>query len=261
MKLNKFKKIIRTITSLLLITSLIILNSCAFYQIQSAGTENLSNSQNLIGFDNQIVALYKPYKDSIEKEMNKVIAISDRELVKGKPESFLTNMIADLLLEEGKRIATEKNWNFNPDLSYQNYGGLRIPLPKGEITTGNIYELMPFENEVVFLNLSGNQLSELFDHLAARGGDSVAGVKFGIKEGKAVNILIGEKPLDPGKTYWLVTNDYVADGGDGLTVLGQRLNYKSGGETIRDVIIKHLEKKSEGGARISPSLDGRIYIE
>ena len=261
MELNKFKKMKRTITNLLLITLLVISNSCSVYHLQSVSTKNLTNNQDLVSSDNQIITLYTPFKDSIDKEMQKVIAISETELVKGKPESYLTNFISDLLLEEGKRISAEKKWNFIPDVSYQNYGGLRVPLPKGEITIGNIYELMPFENEIVFLNLTGIQMTVFLDQIAAKGGDSVSGVKFGIKGGKAVHVLINGAPPDPEKTYWLVTNDYVAEGGDEQSVLTQRLQFEGSGEKIRDVIIKNLEKKMAGGIRISPVLDGRIYNE
>ena len=58
----------------------------------------------MYGIDNQIVRLSKPYKDSLDRQMRKVMNVSEVELVKGKPESLFTNIIGDLLLEKGEEI-------------------------------------------------------------------------------------------------------------------------------------------------------------
>ncbi len=193
--------------------------------------------------------------------MSKVISVSETEMVKDKPESSLTNFLADLLLAEGKEETKKSGLDFQPDISYFNYGGIRTSLPEGELTVGKIYELMPFENEMVFLKLSGSQLQEFLNAVAEKGGDSVGGVRFLISDKKAVQVKINGEPLNPETGYWLVTNDYVAGGGDGLEILTHRKELVKSGEKIRDVIISFMEKKQQNGEKITAKPDGRIKYE
>ncbi|WP_372948850.1 5'-nucleotidase C-terminal domain-containing protein [Mariniphaga sp.] len=218
-------------------------------------------SDSITQLDSELVSLYLPYKNILEKDMSRVIAVSAEEMVKNRPESSLTNFLADLLLVEGKKIATEMGKNFQPAISYYNYGGIRTFLPEGEITIGKIFELMPFENELVFLELSGTQVQEFLNIIAEKGGDSVGGVRFKISENNAENVEVAGKSLSDKEHYWLVTNDYVAEGGDGLEIFTKRKNFVAGNIKIRDVIMVHLEKKLEKGQKISSKPDGRISYE
>ncbi len=211
--------------------------------------------------DSQIVRFYLPYKEMIEAEMNEVIGDSESEMIKDKPESLLTNFLADLLLEEGSMYCKSSNSDFKPQISYFNYGGIRSFLPKGEITVRNVYELMPFENEMVFLNLKGKDVQAFLDIIAAKGGDSVGGARFIISKNKAKDILVEGEKLDVTRDYWLVTNDYIAGGGDNMDVLLNRLKIVNSGEKIRDLIINHLREMSVDGEKISVKTDGRIINE
>ena len=252
----------RTITYTLLITCVLLLNSCGthFSKI-SYSTENLIVSDSLNTMDTEVVEIYLPYKNILEKDMNRVISVSETEMVKDKPESKLTNFLADLLLEEGKKVAKERELDVNPEISFFNYGGIRTYLPKGKITVGNIFELMPFENEMVYLQLTGSQVQQFLDVVAASGGDSVGGVRFVILGGKARNPKIGAIPLENDKLYWIVTNDYVAAGGDDLDVFTKRLNIIDSGEKIRDVIIAYMEDQQKNGEILEAEKDGRISYE
>jgi 2',3'-cyclic-nucleotide 2'-phosphodiesterase (5'-nucleotidase family) len=126
---------------------------------------------------------------------------------------------------------------------------------------GKIFELMPFENEMVFLQLSGDQIQEFLNQIAKKGGDSLGGARFIISNEKAKDITINGTQLDLNEKYWLVTNDYVAEGGDGLDVFTRRLQIVKSGRKIRDVIINHLEKKQKNGETLTANLDGRIKYE
>ena len=122
-------------------------------------------------------------------------------------------------------------------------------------------ELMPFENEMVLLEISGANLVLFAERVAERDGSGVAGVKIGIKDQKVSSFLISGKEVDPDKSYWLVTNDYVANGGDKMTMFVDPKNYIASGETIRDLIIRYMEEKNEADQIISAKLDGRIFHE
>jgi 2',3'-cyclic-nucleotide 2'-phosphodiesterase (5'-nucleotidase family) len=243
----------------LLITWLLLLAACQGPYVQTnVESRNLVVSDSLAAMDSQIVRMYLPYKQEIDLEMSRVIAVSAEEMVKDRPESELTNFLADLLLEEGRRELTKLGKDLNPQLSFFNYGGIRTFLPKGEITVRKIFELMPFENEMVFLKLTGEQVNEFLNIVAGNGGDSVGGTSFTISGNKAKGIMIGGEPLLPGQEYWLVTNDYVAAGGDGIEVFAQRKDFILSGVKIRDAIINHMERIHQDGEIISPKKDGRI---
>lgn len=193
--------------------------------------------------------------------MNRIISFSEIEMVKNKPESELTNFLADLLLNAAIRETQKNKLDIHPQVSYFNYGGIRTSLPKGEITVGKIFELMPFENELVFVQISGIKLQQFFDVIAEKGGDSVGGARFVISNRKAVNVLVNGKKLLPESKYWIVTNDYIANGGDGMEVFINPFQLHNSGEKIRDIIIASLEEKQHKGELLNAKLDGRIRNE
>jgi 2',3'-cyclic-nucleotide 2'-phosphodiesterase (5'-nucleotidase family) len=155
----------------------------------------------------------------------------------------------------------QSNLQIEPVVSFVNYGGIRTWLPKGDITVGKIFELMPFENEMVFIQLTGEQLQQFYDIVAVNGGSSVGGVRFVISKGKANNIMIEGEKLKPESKYWMVTNDYSANGGDDLVVFTQRLELKNSGKKIRDIIISNFEKRKINGVNLIENLDERIINE
>ncbi len=252
----------RHFSKLLLITSVVIAFSCKPNLIlKEVKTKNLTVAENVSPLDIQIVLQYLPYKNILEKDMQRVISFSEKEMVKGKPESGLTNLLADLVLDEAQKEAVRMNLQIEPVVSFFNYGGIRTWLPKGEITVGKIFELMPFENEMVFIQLTGEQLQQFYDIVAAKGGDSVGGVRFVISNGKAKNIMIADISINSTEKYWMVTNDYSANGGDDLQVFTQRSELISTGKKIRDVIISNFEERKINGENLVENLDGRITNE
>jgi len=86
-------------------------------------------------------------------------------------------------------------------------------------------------------------------------------VRFVISNGKAKNIIIDGENLVSDKKYWLVTNDYSANGGDDLVVFTQRLKLISSGKKIRDIIISNLEQRKINGVNLVENLDERITNE
>lgn len=246
----------------LLITWLLLLASCGGGVVKSGfETENISVSKELSALDSSIIELYRPYKEMLDKDMGRVISVSEVQMEKDRPESLLTNFLGDLLLEESKLVAEKKSLNLVPDVSFFNYGGIRTSVPKGEITVGKIFELMPFENELVFIELTGNNMKAFLDYVAGHGGDCVGGARFTISGDKAENISIGGEMFNAEKSYWLATNDYVAAGGDGLSMFQNSLSFVDSDIKIRELIISNLQRKHDKGEIITAKLDGRISNE
>ncbi len=253
----------RTIKQVLLITGLFpFLFSCnPSYQVVSGNYSNHAISHETYKPDSSIVSIYRPFKEKLDAEMNDVIGFAQEDMLKGKPESKLTNFLADLLLEESLLLSTQSSLAISPDLAFLNYGGIRTGIPRGDITVRNIFELMPFENELVFIQLSGENVQLFFNLIASRGGESLSGVKFKIIEGKAANVVIGQSPLSPDEKYWLAVSDYVADGGDSYAMLQNNNQRIDSGLKIRDVIIQHLKRTHAEGRIVNPETDGRITSE
>jgi 2',3'-cyclic-nucleotide 2'-phosphodiesterase (5'-nucleotidase family) len=211
--------------------------------------------------DSAVQVFVKPFSDSIAIDMSKLVAKSASPLVKGKPESKLTNLVADILYDFGSEYCTANKLSISPDAAYVNYGGLRASLPQGDINVGHIFELMPFENEIVMIKISGKSMNQMASRIASRGGEGLSGVKLGIAEGKVKTLLIGGKTVDQESNYWLVTNDYIANGGDQMIMFlnpTERIDTKI---KLRDLLIQSIKTRFEKNGILDIKEDGRIFYE
>lgn len=209
----------------------------------------------LAGVDSSAVKYYLPYKKQMEAEMNRVIGQSEQELTKPSvPETLLGNFFSEALLAEALKIDPTIQFTFSTK------GGLRVTIPKGNITVSNIFELMPFENELVVLKLSGASVLKLIDFIIKKDGEPVAGLRMKIKNKMAYDITIAGQPFDVNKTYNLLTYDYLANGGDDLEGLANPIERKNVGKKVRDTLMEYIEEQTRNGKKINAQLDGRIVI-
>lgn len=198
-------------------------------------------------------AFIAPIKQNLDKEMNQVIGETNEEMRSGKPESLLSNLNADIYLK------TASDYLKAPvDLAVVNMGSLRAPLPKGNLTVGNIFQLMPFENELVILWLKGSEVKKLFDIFALEGGQGIAGAKIEIIDKKAENCLIQEKPIEMDKLYSIATNDFLAGGNDRMIPLATPEKRVDTGLKIRNILMEYVIRETQNGRKIQSQLDGRI---
>jgi len=203
--------------------------------------------------------LIRPYRDSLQQIVSKVIGVAAAPLPKGKPESPLGNLVADALLEEARLVVSD-----SVDFAVTNSGGLRIPeLPAGPITIGKIYELMPFENFIVVLTLTALEVDSLAQQIAAVGGEPVAGIRFKITPaGQAIDIRVAGEPLQPTRTYQVATINYLADGGGNMPALWTPQKRINTTVLLRDAIVHYIERRARMGKPMEPIVDGRIsYVK
>jgi 2',3'-cyclic-nucleotide 2'-phosphodiesterase (5'-nucleotidase family) len=185
--------------------------------------------------------------------MNGVVGIAEKNLDKKQPESTLGNFMVDAFLS----MAAEK-YNTHVDVAFLNYGGIRLTqLPAGNVTTGKIFELMPFDNLLILQKLKGDVLQQFLDLTAAKGGSPVAGITMQIKDKKAVNVMIGGKPLDPNTTYTTVNSDFIANGGDNADML-RTVPQISNGYLMRDAILDYIKKLKSQGKNINANIENRV---
>ncbi|MVN93124.1 5'-nucleotidase C-terminal domain-containing protein [Mucilaginibacter aquatilis] len=203
--------------------------------------------------DSGIVKTYLPYKRKMEAQMNAVLGESAVALEKERgTESLLGNFYADAVASEARKL-------FSFDFTIPTTkGGLRNEIPKGKITLSTIFELMPFENELVLLKLKGTDVQQLLNFIAASNGQPVSGLQMTISDKKPVNLLINGKPFNVADTYTVLTSDYLANGGDNTKGLATPLERKTIGLRVRDALVNYVKNQTASGKVINAQLDGRI---
>ncbi|WP_225986558.1 5'-nucleotidase C-terminal domain-containing protein [Rufibacter sp. LB8] len=200
-------------------------------------------------------ATIAPYRARVDQTMNEVIGQAPVALEKGSVESSLGNFVADLT-----RTQTSAVYGKPIDLGGMTSGGLRNPIDKGPITVGDVFELMPFENEMLVLTLSSETVKELFDYAARVQNLSVANATYSMRNGKIESIFIGGQPFDINKTYTLAISDYLANGGDNMGFLKKALKVEQTGLLARDAILKEIKAITAQGKPVTGSLDGRVKV-
>lgn len=199
--------------------------------------------------DSDLDDLIRPYINRVQEETQRVLTTSEQSIERGQPEGALGNMVADLI-----RSRASNEMNQRVDIAVMNNGGLRTPLPSGEITVGMIYELMPFENTIVVQKHTGKQVRKMADQIAAAGGEPISGMRMQIAGDRASGVMIGANQIDPDAHYWVATNNWMADGGGPVTVLHDPVERHNLNVLVREAIINYLNAQES----ISPETDNRI---
>jgi 2',3'-cyclic-nucleotide 2'-phosphodiesterase (5'-nucleotidase family) len=210
--------------------------------------------------DSSVYQTILPYSQKVNSIMDSVIGQSETAMEKRQPESKLGDFVTDAILYEANKIC---NTNNQPkvDFAFVNNGGLRSALPFGDITVGNIFSLMPFENEMTVLTLNGITTKQLVEFIIDKGGIPVSNIKIVIQNKKAIEVKINGADFDSTKTYRVVTSDYLANGGDKLTFLSQALNKENLNMKLRDALLIRIKEITASGKKINPKIEGRITYE
>lgn len=206
--------------------------------------------------DTEVNQMITPYKQQLDEKMNRVIGYCPAELTEQDHQSTLGNFIIDLIL-----LQSEKHIGKDVDMAVVTNGGLRTPIPKGDVTVGSIFELMPFNNEIVILELKGESVIKMIGYGALGGNAVFAGVKYRVKNGQPEDIYINGKPFDYDAHYTLAVSDYLAGGGDKMDFLTEAVKTHQIGVLFRNAIIDHIEELTAAGKQIEGQLDERVVIE
>ena len=204
--------------------------------------------------DASVSEMILPYKKELDAEMNTVIGRTTKEMVKAKPESTLGNWLADLVHQK-----SEDYFGAEVDFALVNYGGIRIPaLPEGEITKGKIFELMPFDNMLVVMDIDGATVRQIFDVMAGNGGWPISKeVSYVIENQSPTNVRINGEPLNDEKIYKVALSDYLANGGDKLFFLKDKKRDNLG-VLFRDAMLEYIIERN--GEVIDAEIEGRVIL-
>lgn len=196
-----------------------------------------------------------PYRDKIKGEMERIIGVSEKSMPKAKPESALTNWFGDMLYRQAIIISGEE-----VDFAFSNYGGIRLnELPQGEISVGLIYEIMPFDNHLVIIEMPGHIVIEMFNFFTkTNGGWPVSEqIVATFSNNSLQKLTINGQEVDPERVYKVATSNYLAEGGDNLEFLVplKRVDYPF---WIRDIMIFDIQETTQKGEKIKSVTAGRM---
>jgi len=242
--------------------------------IQCSPAKYFTTDHSLINMDSSMVndlqtdSLIKPYRENLEKEMNEVLVIAAEEfpIEKGKAQTKLGNLVADLSLEIANQLYQPVD-NDSIDFCLLNFGGLRTSLPKGEITKGKIFELMPFENELVVVTISKEAFNSLVNYLFQVGGQPISKgltlVEYLEQHSDVLDMyfLIKENKYRINSEFKILTSDYLANGGDNMSFFSKPIKIEPLNIKLRDAIIKYCESENRKGNKLTSVLDDRIILD
>lgn len=161
--------------------------------------ESSSNTEEII----------KPYRDSMSGIMSEVIAHADTNFIAQRPSSNLMNWVADaVFIQQTQTVRLA-----NPAICLLNTGGIRSSLGKGELTLGDFYKLMPFDNTIVWIEMPIEAMNDIAEYISRTGGEPISNCR--IEKGK----LKLNSMREEAKSFIVITSDYLANAGDKMDFL------------------------------------------
>jgi len=225
--------------------------------------------------DKAALAMVEKYKQKVNAVLNERVGEAevdlDGENVRRR-ETNLGDLIADIM-----RHAS------GADVTIINGGGIRTSIKRGEIRVKDIYSVLPFDNYIVAIKLTGKQIRDALEHGVSAVEEEegrfpqVAGLTFKYspsdqRGSRVKEVLIARKPMETDREYTVATNDFLAAGGDGYKAFGEAINasrdfsiiggmmkgervvYSDSGRWLRDVVVEYLKEMK----RVAPTVEGRI---
>jgi 2',3'-cyclic-nucleotide 2'-phosphodiesterase/3'-nucleotidase len=202
-----------------------------------------------------VTRILEPFQEKVLVKMDEPVGEATALLTYSRnQESPLADIVADAFREKGKT-----------QIALHNVGGIRARIQTGTIKWGEVFEVLPFQNTLVTLKLTGAQLKKTLERglLNTVGMVAISGIRvqFDTKKPDGQRIisllLIDGTPVDDSKLYSVTTNDFVIAGGDGFTELPKGTDIMDTGIFLRDVLVDYIKDRRT----IAPIVDGRIIVK
>lgn len=180
------------------------------------------------------------YESKIDAEFSKTVGTASADLMRSSNgESSLGDLVADAMRSaSGARIA------------FQNRGGIRAAIPAGPITLNEVFTALPFDDNIVSMDLTGRQVRQALEKSVSYGDVNlqVSGLQVVYDLSKPsgeriVSVEVAGKPLDDRASYRVATNDFLATGGDRFDVFKQGRNISTE-QSLRDAVVEYIRKNS-----------------
>jgi 2',3'-cyclic-nucleotide 2'-phosphodiesterase (5'-nucleotidase family) len=202
----------------------------------------------------EVASLLGKYRSELAPILDEVIGTAAVELSTARDECPMGNLLSDV-----QRIAAEV------DFAFQNPGGMRAPIAVGPIKFSDMYRVMPFDDTIVTMHLSGEEVKTLLEEAVGDGSFlHVSGLRYVVD----YELPVGERltgitladggTLEPAATYSVAVNNFMAQGGDYLPVVTHRDGAVDTGILVRDALADWIRAETAAGKAIAPQIEGRI---
>lgn len=225
--------------------STILLVSCSEkkYQLEKVTGSKTEIDATLPSVE-KIDAYIAPFKKSLDAQMDEQLSFNPVQMNKNdyRYNTPIGNMLAAIVREQGEPVYKSRTGK-NIDVVLLNHGGIRAGLPAGPVTMRRAYEIMPFDNEITIVELTGDKMNELINYLIERkSAHPFDGMQIVLNADNSIEKLsIQNEPLDKAKTYIVATSDYLYSGGDNMSFFKNapmvKIDYK-----IRNATIDYFKK-------------------
>jgi len=249
--------------SLLALASLLLLAGCRTPQARPtflpAATTKVDAS---LPEDPEVAAFIAPRTLEVKATFELPLVEATTPLARGRDgaENLLGYWICDALRARGEKVIGRP-----VPFAIANRGGIRRDLKAGLWKVGDIFEVMPFENELILIELTGAELVQVMrEGLQSRGGEPISGVKASLTGGPedAVMALTWEdgRAIDPRETVLVATSDYLYGSGDTMPTLKKGRKPFTSGLTIRQVLLDVCKDLKDSGRTVAAPSGGRYQI-
>ena len=205
-----------------------------------------------VGDDPAVKAIVAKHAGAVSRIFETVIATAPAVLGRAADrESALGDWMADCYRE-----------SLGVDTAMQNGRGIRAEIAAGAVTLRALFDVMPFDNAMVRLNMTGADLRAVFDHgvgmahIAQISGANVEYYRPKPAGKRIASVAVGGAPLDDAKTYSIATLDFLTDGGGGHGVFERFASSEATGALARDLLNECARKQ---GVVLAPAI-GRLKL-
>lgn len=195
--------------------------------------------------DTAIQNFIKPYSVHIDKTLDSVLAYNPTNLSKtdGKLNTAIGNLLADIVMEQANPVFKSRTGK-EIDLVLLNHGGIRSTIGIGPVTARTAYQIMPFENEIVVVEITGEKLEDLLTYLErAKTAHPLSGMQILVDHNfKTLQATVNGKKIQRNKTYFVATSDYLQQGGDNMNFFKDPVKVYPVDYKIRNSVIDYFSK-------------------
>lgn len=208
--------------------------------------------------DPEAAAIVADYQAQLGAELGRTVGEATTSILRGATrtvESEMGNFVADAM----------RTYLDGVDIAVTNAGGLRADIDAGPITLEEVYAVLPFNNTLVTMNLTGAQVAQVLEEGANSqyGTVQVSGLRWSYDAAapfgdRVTSVTLADgTPLDPAATYRVVTNNFMAGGGDQFTTLTQGAGTVDTGINLVDAVVRYLGTNSP----VDPQVEGRLTVQ